>query len=167
MVVLVDYAHTPDAIARVLGSVRALSQGRVLVVFGCGGDRDRAKRRPMGEAAGQGADLAIVTNDNPRTEPAEDIAAPVIDGLRGLGLDQVTLAELGAAARGYAVELDRARAIEGTILAARPGDTIVICGKGHEDYQVIGAQRLPFDDRAEGRGALARRRDRSSGRCRS
>jgi UDP-N-acetylmuramoyl-L-alanyl-D-glutamate--2,6-diaminopimelate ligase len=158
VVVLVDYAHTPDALARVLTAVRALSVGRVLVVFGCGGDRDRAKRRPMGEAAGQGGDIAVVTNDNPRSEPAEEIARPIVEGLRALGLPELDFADVPGATRGYVVELDRARAIHQTILAARSGDTVVICGKGHEDYQVIGTERHAFDDRITARRALSQRR---------
>jgi UDP-N-acetylmuramoyl-L-alanyl-D-glutamate--2,6-diaminopimelate ligase len=162
VVVLVDYAHTPDALARVLASVRALSKGRVLVVFGCGGDRDRTKRGPMGEAAASGADLAIVTNDNPRGESPEDIARPIIEGLVHHGLSDVGPSGLRSASRGYAIELDRARAIDAAVSSALAGDTVVICGKGHEDYQVVGDERLPFDDRIEARRALARRRPRST-----
>jgi UDP-N-acetylmuramoyl-L-alanyl-D-glutamate--2,6-diaminopimelate ligase len=153
-----DDAHTPDAITRVLESVRALCRGRVLSVFGCGGDRDQTKRRPMGEAAGRASDLAVVTNDNPRTEPPLEIVRPVVEGLKSLGLQEVTLADLATAARGYAVELDRVRAIESTVLAAKPGDTVVICGKGHEAYQIVGTNRMSFDDRVVARRALERRR---------
>jgi UDP-N-acetylmuramoyl-L-alanyl-D-glutamate--2,6-diaminopimelate ligase len=147
VIVLVDYAHTPDALARVLASVRALSEGRVVCVFGCGGDRDPLKRPRMGEAVGLAADVAIVTNDNPRSEDPRAIAEAILPGL----------------ARGRAevlVELDRARAIERAVLDAEPGDVVLIAGKGHEPYQIIGDVTLPFDDRDEARRALAARRAR-------
>ena len=161
VVVLVDYAHTPDALARVLASVRALAKGRVFLVFGCGGDRDRAKRVPMGEAAARGADIVIVTNDNPRGESPAEIAQPITLGLQDLGVPRVSLADLAAAMRGYAVELDRAHAIDAAVAGAAQGDTVLVCGKGHEDYQICGNVRLPFDDRVEARRALTRRRDRT------
>lgn len=160
VVVLVDYAHTPDALERVLSTVRLLSGGRLFVVFGCGGDRDRGKRRLMGEAAARGGDVAIITNDNPRSEDPAAIARLVLEGVTALGLAELERSAVGAAARGYVIELDRARAIELAIAAAKPGDTVVVCGKGHEDYQIIGTERLPFDDRREARGALERRRAR-------
>jgi UDP-N-acetylmuramoyl-L-alanyl-D-glutamate--2,6-diaminopimelate ligase len=144
--VLVDYAHTPDALARVLDAVRAVSgSARVHCVFGCGGDRDPKKRFPMGEAVGRRADVAIVTNDNPRTEDPVAIAAPVVEGVRAGGREPI-------------VELDRARAIEQAVRSAAPGDVVVVAGKGHEDYQIVGTEKRPFDDRDEGRRALARRR---------
>jgi UDP-N-acetylmuramoyl-L-alanyl-D-glutamate--2,6-diaminopimelate ligase len=145
VLVAVDYAHTPDALARVLAAVRALSSGRVVCVFGCGGDRDPKKRAPMGEAVARGADLAIVTSDNPRSEPAQTIVDAILPGLAA-----------GSAA--FEVELDRARAIEKAILAAAPGDVVLIAGKGHEDYQIIGAEKRHFDDREEARRALVLRR---------
>jgi UDP-N-acetylmuramoyl-L-alanyl-D-glutamate--2,6-diaminopimelate ligase len=145
--VLVDYAHTPDALARVLDAVRRVSNGRVLCVFGCGGDRDRSKREPMGEAVGRRADVAIVTSDNPRTEDPKTIADAVVQGVR-------------AASRQPIVELARAEAIDLAIRSARPGDAVVIAGKGHEATQVVGTENWPFDDRVEARRALARRRGR-------
>jgi UDP-N-acetylmuramoyl-L-alanyl-D-glutamate--2,6-diaminopimelate ligase len=154
IVVLVDYAHTPDALARALAAVR--SAARLVCVFGCGGDRDRAKRSPMGRAAGLGCDLAIVTSDNPRSEVAEAIAEPITEGLRSAGVDFAQ----DASAAGYLVELDRARAIEAAILSAHPGDRILIAGKGHEDYQIIGTEKRPFDDRVVARRVLAERRSR-------
>ncbi|MGO8999612.1 MAG: glutamate ligase domain-containing protein, partial [Polyangiaceae bacterium] len=165
IVALVDYAHTPDALTRVLSSVRALSKGRVRVVFGCGGDRDRAKRGPMGDAAGQGADLVVVTNDNPRTEAPEEIARPIVAALAARGLPRLRPEELGSLPSGYAVELDRARAIEAAIVTAAPGDTVIVCGKGHEEYQIVGDQRASFDDRVEARRALARRREGATRRA--
>jgi UDP-N-acetylmuramoyl-L-alanyl-D-glutamate--2,6-diaminopimelate ligase len=139
--VLVDYAHTPDALARVLAAVRALGAGRVLCVFGCGGDRDPLKRAPMGEAVGRGADLAMVTSDNPRSEDPAAIISAILPGLK-------------AASARYEVELDRAVAIEKAIVAAQPGDVVLIAGKGHEDYQIIGAEKRHFDDREQARKAL-------------
>jgi len=162
IVVLVDYAHTPDALGRVLDAVKAVREptARIVCVFGCGGDRDKAKRAPMGEAAGARADIAIVTSDNPRTEAPEEIAVPVEEGVRASGLLRLAPQEVTAAKRGYVVELDRQRAIALAIEAARPGDVVLLAGKGHEDYQVIGTTKRPFDDRVEARRALAARRSR-------
>jgi UDP-N-acetylmuramoyl-L-alanyl-D-glutamate--2,6-diaminopimelate ligase len=147
VLVVVDYAHTPDALARVLSAVRALGEGRVLCVFGCGGDRDPQKRAPMGEAVGRGADHAYVTSDNPRSEEPRAIVDAILPGL-------------SRAAASFEVELDRARAIEHAILSAAPGDVVLIAGKGHEDYQIVGAEKRHFDDREEARRALALRRAR-------
>jgi UDP-N-acetylmuramoyl-L-alanyl-D-glutamate--2,6-diaminopimelate ligase len=147
LLVLVDYAHTPDALERVLVATRSLTQRRVLCVFGCGGDRDPQKRPRMGGAVGRLADYAYLTNDNPRSEDPAAIARAVEFGLR----------EMDAK---YEVELDRARAIERAISQAGAGDVVLIAGKGHEPYQLIGDQSLPFDDRIEARRALALRRNR-------
>jgi UDP-N-acetylmuramoyl-L-alanyl-D-glutamate--2,6-diaminopimelate ligase len=147
-VVLVDYAHTPDALERVLDALSP-GAGRLICVFGCGGDRDPKKREPMGRAAGKGAAYSILTNDNPRSESPEAIAAMVELGLR----------EVGAS---YEIILDRQRAIERAVSLAAPGDVVLIAGKGHETYQLIGGQTLPFDDRREARLALERRRARGS-----
>jgi UDP-N-acetylmuramoyl-L-alanyl-D-glutamate--2,6-diaminopimelate ligase len=153
--VLVDYAHTPDALAGVLGSLRPMVGGRLLCVFGCGGDRDRGKRPLMGEAVARAVDLAVLTSDNPRTEDPLAIIADAEPGLTAGG--SIPLGMLDASARGYVVEPDRRRAIAAAITAARAGDCVVIAGKGHEDYQIVGTTRLPFDDRAEARRALAAR----------
>jgi UDP-N-acetylmuramoyl-L-alanyl-D-glutamate--2,6-diaminopimelate ligase len=153
VIALVDYAHTPDALERVLGSVRPLGSGRILCVFGCGGDRDPTKRPLMGQAVGRGADVAIVTNDNPRSEEPDAIARAILPGLSG-GRARVE------------VELDRAKAIERAVLEAAPGDVVLIAGKGHEPYQIIGGETLAFDDRREARRALAKRRaEAGSGRA--
>jgi UDP-N-acetylmuramoyl-L-alanyl-D-glutamate--2,6-diaminopimelate ligase len=154
---LVDYAHTPDALERAIEAVRPLVQasGRLIVVFGCGGDRDRGKRPLMGEIAARDGDLAIVTSDNPRREEPEAIIAMILEGVRRTGGDQLDAADLPAAARGYHVEVDRRTAIRRAAAAAAPGDVLLIAGKGHEDYQIIGATRLHFDDREEARAALA------------
>jgi UDP-N-acetylmuramoyl-L-alanyl-D-glutamate--2,6-diaminopimelate ligase len=143
--VLVDYAHTPDALTRALGAVRAIAKGRVWCVFGCGGERDPTKRGPMGEAVGRGANMAVVTNDNPRAEDPTGIAEAVVAGVRRGGLEPV-------------VELDRREAIELAIHSASSGDVVLVAGKGHEDYQVVGKVKHPFDDRKEIRRALGIRR---------
>ncbi|HUT76658.1 MAG TPA: UDP-N-acetylmuramoyl-L-alanyl-D-glutamate--2,6-diaminopimelate ligase, partial [Polyangia bacterium] len=155
--VLVDYAHTPDALARVLAALRPLTAGRLMVVFGCGGDRDRAKRPLMGAAVARGADLAVVTSDNPRTEDADSIIGMILPGLAGAGWRSLPTSGLPEARRGYAVECERAAAIRWVIGAARPGDTVLIAGKGHEDYQILGTHRIHFDDREQARAAIAGR----------
>jgi UDP-N-acetylmuramoyl-L-alanyl-D-glutamate--2,6-diaminopimelate ligase len=148
LTVLVDYAHTPDALARALDAVRAVARGRVWCVFGCGGDRDPTKRGPMGEAVARRADVAIVTNDNPRTEDPGAIAVAVVAGVRAAGKEPV-------------VELDRRKAIDLAVRSSGEGDVVLVAGKGHEDYQVVGTVKHPFDDRIETRRALeARRRAR-------
>jgi UDP-N-acetylmuramoyl-L-alanyl-D-glutamate--2,6-diaminopimelate ligase len=134
--VLVDYAHTDDALRNVLLAARGLSTGQIIVVFGAGGDRDRGKRARMGRVTAQHADLAIITSDNPRTEAPMAIIRAIEAGFR----------EIGGASQ-YRVIEDRARAIHEAIGRARPGDVVVIAGKGHETYQLIGDQRLSFDDR--------------------
>jgi UDP-N-acetylmuramoyl-L-alanyl-D-glutamate--2,6-diaminopimelate ligase len=143
--VLVDYAHTPDALARALDAVRAVSRGRVWCVFGCGGDRDPSKRAPMGEAVATRADVTVVTSDNPRTEDPRAIAATVSVAVRAAGVDPL-------------VELDRRKAIELAVRSASSGDAILIAGKGHEAYQILGTTKHPFDDRTEARRALEERR---------
>jgi UDP-N-acetylmuramoyl-L-alanyl-D-glutamate--2,6-diaminopimelate ligase len=162
---LVDYAHTPDALSRAIAAVRPLvvpsakaprrAPGRLIVVFGCGGDRDRGKRPLMGEIAVRDADLAIVTSDNPRTEEPASIVAMIVDGVRRAGASELTAGALGDAARGYHVEIDRRAAIRAAATAARSGDVLLIAGKGHEDYQIVGTERLHFDDREEAAQALA------------
>ena len=150
--VLVDYAHTDDALRAVLGAVRELCGGRVISVFGCGGDRDTAKRPLMGAVAARLSDLVVVTSDNPRSEDPDRI----IDEIRR-GIDSSTTAATGPPHLGIT---DRRTAIERAIDEAEPGDAVVIAGKGHETYQVVGDERRPFDDRLVARAALARRRAR-------
>jgi len=156
--VLVDYAHTPDALARALDAVRPFAKGRVLCVFGCGGDRDKTKRAPMGRAAAERADVVLVTNDNPRGEKPEAIAESILEGVRAVGLPGVDEGRLGEASRGFVVLLDRAEAIRAAVTAARSGDVVLIAGKGHESYQIVGDDRRAFEDRAHARAALAERR---------
>jgi UDP-N-acetylmuramoyl-L-alanyl-D-glutamate--2,6-diaminopimelate ligase len=153
--VLVDYAHTPDAVEKLLRTVRPLARGRLVTVFGCGGDRDRAKRPLMAEAVARFSDRAIATSDNPRTEDPLAILADVEAGLHGLR--RVGPVALASTEQSYAVVPDRRAAIELALSVAGPDDTVVIAGKGHEDYQIVGRERLPFDDRDEARRALARR----------
>jgi UDP-N-acetylmuramoyl-L-alanyl-D-glutamate--2,6-diaminopimelate ligase len=140
--VLVDYAHTPDALTRALDAAHSLAHGgRVLVAFGAGGDRDREKRPAMGRAAGAGADVVVLTSDNPRGEEPDAIAGAVLEGLRN-GSTAVT------------VELDRRAAIRHALSEARPGDVVVIAGKGHETGQTLGDKTIPFDDRVVAREEL-------------
>jgi UDP-N-acetylmuramoyl-L-alanyl-D-glutamate--2,6-diaminopimelate ligase len=139
-VVLVDYAHTPGALESALASARDLARGRLICVFGAGGDRDRTKRPLMGQVVTELADVGLVTSDNPRSEDPAAIAAEVVDGL---DLD---------------VELDRRRAIERAIESAKAGDVVVIAGKGHEQGQEIAGRKLPFDDREVARETLRRSR---------
>jgi UDP-N-acetylmuramyl-tripeptide synthetase len=142
--VVVDYAHTDDALRSVLRTARAVAGGRVITVFGCGGDRDRTKRAPMGEAAASLSDVVVATSDNPRTEDPEAILRDVEAGL-------------GAAGRPYLKIVDRREAIHRAVAEARAGDIVVIAGKGHEDYQIVGAEKRHFDDREVAREALAER----------
>jgi UDP-N-acetylmuramoyl-L-alanyl-D-glutamate--2,6-diaminopimelate ligase len=153
--VIVDYAHTPDAVAKLLEAVRPLAPARLVTVFGCGGDRDRSKRPLMAEAVAALSDRVIATSDNPRTEDPDAILRDVEAGLRSLR--RVELDALASASDAYAVVADRRLAIARAIASAEPEDTIVLAGKGHEDYQIVGRTKLPFDDRAEARRALALR----------
>ena len=152
--VLVDYAHTPDALGRALAALRPLTPGRLFVVFGCGGDRDRQKRPEMGREAAQGADLVVVTSDNPRTEDPDVIVEEILPGLLGHDLARLEPEQLSEATRGYCKQVDRRHAIAMAIAAARDGDTVLIAGKGHEDYQIVGTEQRPFDDRVEALAAL-------------
>jgi UDP-N-acetylmuramoyl-L-alanyl-D-glutamate--2,6-diaminopimelate ligase len=150
--VLVDYAHTPDAVDKLLRSLRPLADGRLITVFGCGGDRDRGKRSLMAKAVAEHSDRAIATSDNPRTEDPEAILDDVEAGLATLS--RVEPGELDARARSFCRVADRRTALELALSIARREDTVVIAGKGHEDYQIVGRETLPFDDREEARRAL-------------
>ncbi len=153
--VLVDYAHTPDAVDKLLRAVRPLTRGRLIAVFGCGGDRDRAKRPLMAEAVARHADVAIATSDNPRTEDPAAILADVEAGLGGLVRSEGPA--LFEASGRYTTLVDRREAIRHAIGGASPADTVVLAGKGHEDYQILGHEKRPFDDRLEARAALQAR----------
>ena len=152
----VDDAHTDDALGRALQALRALGPCRLITVFGCGGDRDRGKRPLMGEAAGRGSDLAVVTSDNPRSEPPGAILAEIVPGLERAGRRALGAPSAIAGEAGYVVEPDRRAAIELAVACARPGDVILVAGKGHEDYQLVAGERRHFDDREEARRALGR-----------
>ena len=154
--ILVDYAHTPDALEKVLGAVRPLTDGRLITVFGCGGDRDRGKRPLMGEIAARLSDVAVLTSDNPRTENPLAILSEVETGVQKTKLKKIAAARL-AVEPGYCVEADRRAAIRIALDAARPGDSVLIAGKGHEDYQILGAAKIHFDDREVAREESARR----------
>jgi len=143
--ILVDYAHTPDALRKTLKDLKRLATGKVLVVFGCGGDRDKSKRAPMGRIAAQWSDLAIITSDNPRSEEPLKIIEEIEKGAREI------------CPQHYHVNPDRREAIKQAVALAGPRDIVLITGKGHEDYQIIGEERFPFDDREEARKALAQR----------
>ncbi len=152
--VFVDYAHTDDALARTLEALRALAPRRLIALFGCGGDRDRGKRPLMGRAAALGADLVVVTSDNPRTEDPEAIIREILPGVEGAGLRPIPAALALEGARGYLVLPDRREAIDLAVRAARPGDAVLLAGKGHEDYQIVGTEKRHLDDREEARRAL-------------
>ena len=152
--VLVDYAHTPDALERAMAVLRPLCKGRLIVVFGCGGDRDRGKRPLMGAAVARAADLGVVTSDNPRTEDPLKIVDAVEEGVIAAGMEKVGDGHGHGHGHGYVVEPDRRRAIFWAIEQARPGDIVLIAGKGHEDYQILGTNRIHFDDREQAREAL-------------
>jgi len=143
--VLVDYAHTPDALEKTIKEVKRLTSGKVVVVFGCGGDRDPSKRAPMGRIGAAWSDLAIITSDNPRTEEPLKIIEQIEQGAKGVSPTR------------YLVIPDRREAIKRAIHQAGEEDCVLIAGKGHETYQIIGEERLPFDDRKEARRALGTR----------
>ncbi len=138
-VIVRDYAHTPDAYRLVLGTLRQGTRGRLVIVFGCGGDRDRSKRSEMGRIAAELADVVILTTDNPRTEDPERIVSDIEEGMQGVAHMRVA---------------ERAEAINRAIGLLREGDTLLLAGKGHEDYQLIGTERIPFDEAAVVREAL-------------
>jgi UDP-N-acetylmuramoyl-L-alanyl-D-glutamate--2,6-diaminopimelate ligase len=141
--VVVDYAHTPDSLENLLKAARPFVKGKMVCVFGCGGDRDRTKRPKMGAIAAHLSDLAVVTSDNPRTEDPQKILADVLEGIPA-SVEPI-------------VEADRRVAIEQAIAQAQPGDAILIAGKGHEDYQILGTEKVHFDDREEAEAALKKR----------
>jgi UDP-N-acetylmuramoyl-L-alanyl-D-glutamate--2,6-diaminopimelate ligase len=139
--VIIDFAHTPDALEKVLKSIQEFSEGRVVAVFGAGGDRDSSKRAPMGEIGGKYADLSIITSDNPRTEDPEKIISDVLEGVKKTNGDYITI-------------VDRKEAIEYAIKNALPGDIILLAGKGHETYIILGETKYHFDEREIVKNAL-------------
>ncbi|PSN19057.1 UDP-N-acetylmuramoyl-L-alanyl-D-glutamate--2,6-diaminopimelate ligase [filamentous cyanobacterium CCP5] len=146
--VIVDYAHTPDSLKNALKAARPFVPGRLICVFGCGGDRDRTKRPQMGQIAYDLADVVIVTSDNPRTEDPQQILADIVAGIP-------------ASLPAEAVKVDRAAAIHQAIMTAQPGDGVLIAGKGHEDYQILGTEKVHFDDREQAKDALDHRYSQS------
>jgi UDP-N-acetylmuramoyl-L-alanyl-D-glutamate--2,6-diaminopimelate ligase len=168
--VLVDYAHKPDAIEKTLRSVRQLTGGRLLTVFGCGGDRDRGKRPLMGAIAARLSDIAVLTSDNPRSEDPLAILSEIEAGVKKAGMEKSSVSSpaLGVVQRetrdpgpeterSYYVEPDRRAAIRLALGLARRGDLVLIAGKGHEDYQILGSGRIHFDDREVARTEASRR----------
>ncbi len=150
--VLVDYAHSPDALYNVLDTLRPLTAGRIITVFGCGGDRDRGKRPQMGGIAARMSDVVVITSDNPRTEDPSSIAKRIEEGVIEAGMRCYDSCEpCGpqgySSGRGYMMEIDRASAIKKALGIAASGDVVLIAGKGHEDYQIIGGVKRHFDDR--------------------
>ncbi|MEW5908692.1 MAG: UDP-N-acetylmuramoyl-L-alanyl-D-glutamate--2,6-diaminopimelate ligase [Thermodesulfobacteriota bacterium] len=155
--VIVDYAHTPAALEHVLKTLRMVASGILICIFGCGGERDREKRSQMGEIAGRLSDLVIVTSDNPRREDPLEIIAQIESGVVGAGLEKINPSELTlwTGRPVYLTEPDRRNAILLGVGAAKPGDSVLIAGKGHEPYQIIGQKTFPFDDREEAKHALS------------
>jgi UDP-N-acetylmuramoyl-L-alanyl-D-glutamate--2,6-diaminopimelate ligase len=137
--VFVDYAHTPDALLNVIKTLRELQPRRLIVVFGCGGDRDREKRPLMGQVVDQNADYAVITSDNPRKEDPEEIIADVEKGFRGSHFEKIT---------------DRTAAISRAVELAQPHDIVLIAGKGHENYQEFADHTVPFEDIQAARRAI-------------
>lgn len=150
--VVVDYAHTEDALTRLLAAAKVIKQGRVITIFGCGGDRDPGKRPKMGSVAVRESDLVFLTSDNPRTENPELILQQIEQGIRALPVEDRCP---------YEVISDRAQAIKRAIDVARTGDLVLIAGKGHEDYQILGTEKIHFDDREVAREAIRQRMARA------
>jgi UDP-N-acetylmuramoyl-L-alanyl-D-glutamate--2,6-diaminopimelate ligase len=154
---LVDYAHTGDALENVLSTLKEIATGRIITLFGCGGDRDNGKRPIMGRIAAGMSDLAIVTSDNPRTEDPAGILTQIRAGITPLALREYRQDELGGGftEKGFTVLENRHEAIRLAVTLARPGDILLLAGKGHEDYQIIGTVKHHFDDREEAAAAFA------------
>ena len=146
--ILIDYAHTPDALENVLRSMREVTEGRLVALFGCGGDRDRTKRPIMGRIAAELADFVVVTSDNPRTEEPEAIVADILEGMKDSGTPRQVI-------------VNRPAAIEWAIEHHEPGDVIILAGKGHEDYQILGKTKIHMDEREIVADVLKRRRERT------
>jgi len=166
LTVLVDYAHTPDALEHAVMACANLARGRLITVFGCGGDRDTGKRPEMGKMAVSGSHLSVVTSDNPRTEDPRTIIEQIMAGINELGSKEMAPEELekcGAMEKkngspgAFTVIPDRSMAIRAAIKAASPGDIVLIAGKGHEDYQILGTEKIHFDDREKARQFMEER----------
>jgi UDP-N-acetylmuramoyl-L-alanyl-D-glutamate--2,6-diaminopimelate ligase len=150
LTILVDYAHTPDALIKAQTTLKPLSNGRLITVFGCGGDRDKGKRPEMGVAAGEISDVVFITSDNPRTEDPDSIIEQIVEGIRKTRLPGLEWRDgQSVKDQGFFVEADRHKAIEKAVSIANDKDIILIAGKGHEDYQIVGKKKRFFDDRYE------------------
>jgi UDP-N-acetylmuramoyl-L-alanyl-D-glutamate--2,6-diaminopimelate ligase len=152
LTIVVDYSHTPDALIKAQKILKPLASGRLLTVFGCGGDRDRGKRPEMGIAAGEISDVVFITSDNPRTEDPEIIIKQIEEGISRTGMKRLDWKDVqggGVNVSGYFIEADRHKAIEKAVSIADGKDIILIAGKGHEDYQIVGSEKRYFDDRHE------------------
>jgi len=160
--VMVDYAHTPEALERAVKTCGEVAQGRLITVFGCGGDRDRGKRPLMGRVAAEGSHVTVVTSDNPRTEDPLSVIEMILEGVREVGAVRAGSVHEAVSraddAKVFLVQPDRREAIKAAVKIARPGDLVLIAGKGHEDYQVLGAEKIHFDDREEAERALDARK---------
>jgi UDP-N-acetylmuramoyl-L-alanyl-D-glutamate--2,6-diaminopimelate ligase len=155
-VALVDYAHTGDALDRVLLALKELNPARIITVFGCGGDRDSRKRPVMGEVTARRSDIAVVTSDNPRTEDPLRIIEQIRAGVAAAhGREWSREEAVAGVGRGYVVIPDRREAIRFAVSLLKPNDVLLVAGKGHEDYQILGTTRIHFDDREELRAAFA------------
>ena len=163
--VVVDYAHTDDALKNLLETARALATGRVLTVFGCGGDRERTKRPLMGAVAGRMSDVVIVTSDNPRSEDPAGIIEEVLRGIPGADRARAGAKPTGRGPEVLAI-VDRGEAVARAIELARPGDLVIVAGKGHEQTQVIGDREIPFSDVTVSQAALAPTASAAAGRVR-
>ena len=154
--VFVDYAHTPDALENVLKTLHAISNQRIICIFGCGGDRDSGKRPLMGQIAGKWSDISVITSDNPRSESPLTIIEEIVSGIRKTASRPIGHIDdlQGQTGKVYFVAPDRREAIRMGIEAAQPGDMVLIAGKGHETYQIIGSTKLPFDDRQAAKAVL-------------
>lgn len=152
--IIVDYSHTPDALLKAQENLRPFVKGRLITVFGCGGDRDSGKRSEMGLIAGNNSDIVIITSDNPRTENPDSIIAQIEQGVIKSGMHRGNDSDIRD--NSYSVEPDRRKAIKRAVSAAGSDDTVLIAGKGHEDYQIIGQEKIHFDDREEAREAANR-----------
>jgi len=157
--VFVDYAHTDDALRKAIENLSGFGGNRIVTVFGCGGDRDRGKRPIMGSVAAELSHVVIITSDNPRSEDPLAIIGQIEEGIRPEGIRKVTAAELSSSRqdRVYCIIPDRRTAVETAVMTAQPADIVLIAGKGHEDYQIIGKERLFFDDRIVARESLIKR----------
>lgn len=152
--ILVDYAHTGDALEKALAAVASLQPTRIITIFGCGGDRDRSKRPVMGGVAARHSHLAIVTSDNPRTEEPLAIISEIERGVQQIHPERLSTEDARHGSSGYLVLPDRRQAIQFAVSLLRRGDLLLVAGKGHEDYQIIGREKIHFDDREELRAAL-------------